>query len=170
MRYWVAAPMTSEEIKAAYTMRDILERYGLEANRAGFIQCPFHKGDRDPSMKIYERSFYCFGCGANGDIFTFVQKMGDMTFREAFEALGGTYEQSFSTSLKAYRGRKRREMKRKEAEKLRQKKRLNNDLIDIYRTWLERSEPLSDVWCNCYNALQRELYRHSRLNGLDEMR
>jgi hypothetical protein len=33
------------------------------------IQCPFHEGDREPSLKLYPRdnSFYCFGCGAWGD-------------------------------------------------------------------------------------------------------
>lgn len=33
------------------------------------INCPFHEGDRDPSMKLYtnDNSFYCFGCGAWGD-------------------------------------------------------------------------------------------------------
>ena len=55
--------MTKEEIKSAYSMRDILARYGIQPNRAGFIQCPFHKGDREPSMKIYEKDFHCFGCG-----------------------------------------------------------------------------------------------------------
>ena len=49
-------PMTSEEIKATYSMRDILTKCGLpEPNRAGFCHCPFHKGDRDPSMKVYDK-------------------------------------------------------------------------------------------------------------------
>lgn len=161
--------VTSDEIKATYSMRDILARYGLEPNRVGFIQCPFHHGDREASMKIYKRDFHCFGCGANGDIFDFVQRMDDLSFREAFESLGGSYERSFSADLKVYRAKKRRETERKKAEKLRQKKQLNNDLIDIYRTWMERSEPLSDAWCDCCNALQRELYRHSQLNNMDEM-
>ena len=66
--------MTSEEIKQTYSMRDILNKCGLpQPNRSGFIQCPFHKGDREASMKIYDKDFNCFGCGANGDIFTFVE-------------------------------------------------------------------------------------------------
>ena len=40
--------MTSEEIKQTYSMRDILNKCGLpQPNRSGFIQCPFHKGDRE---------------------------------------------------------------------------------------------------------------------------
>ena len=38
--------MTREEIKQQYSMRDIVERYGFKPNRAGFISCPFHSGDR----------------------------------------------------------------------------------------------------------------------------
>ena len=64
--------MTSEELKEEYSMRDVAERYGFQPNRAGFINCPFHKGDRDASMKIYKDSYHCFGCGKSGDIFSFI--------------------------------------------------------------------------------------------------
>lgn len=68
--------MTSEEIKESVFMRDVLQRCGLPVpNRAGFIQCPFHKGDRTPSMKIYQKDYHCFACGANGDVFTFCRNM-----------------------------------------------------------------------------------------------
>ena len=157
--------MNVEEIKSTYGMVDILDRYGIpRPNRAGFIVCPFHKGDREPSMKIYQKDFNCFGCGANGDIFTFVQMMDGLSFREAFRELGGTYEHSFSAELKVYRAQKRREMVRRQEEKIRQKKKLNILLIDVYRRWMERSEPLSDAWCDLYNALQIELYHHMILN------
>ena len=100
--------MTKEEIKETYSMRDILERYGLEINRAGFCHCPFHQGDRDASLKVYEKDFNCFGCGVNGDIFTFIQRMENVSFREAFLILGGTYEKpSFSSRLAVYRSQKR---------------------------------------------------------------
>ncbi len=57
--------MTKEEIKENTAMRDVLRRYGLpEPNRSGFIACPFHKGDREPSMKIYEKDYHCYACNA----------------------------------------------------------------------------------------------------------
>lgn len=84
--------MTSEEIKESVFMRDVLQRCGLPVpNRAGFIQCPFHKGDRTPSMKIYQKDYHCFACGANGDVFTFLQEYEGISFREAFLELGGEY-------------------------------------------------------------------------------
>lgn len=85
--------MNSEEIKATYSMRDILILCGLpRPNRAGFIRCPFHPGDREASLKIYEHDYHCFACGAHGDIFDFYQRVKGLSFREAFFELGGSYE------------------------------------------------------------------------------
>jgi hypothetical protein len=69
--------MTKEEIKERYSMREIIARYGLYPNRSGFISCPFHKGDREASMKIYDKDFHClrgqwryfFVCSADGRYF-----------------------------------------------------------------------------------------------------
>lgn len=158
--------MTAEEIKQQYSMTDILDRCGLSRpDRAGFIHCPFHQGDREPSMKIYQHDYHCFGCGANGDIFTFLQQYYRISFKDAFQLLGGTYEKpSYQSRLAVYKAQKAREMKQKEAERLAEKKRLNNMLISIYRDYMDRSEPLSDVWCDSYNALQIQLYHHELLN------
>lgn len=157
--------MTKEEIKNTYSMREIVERYGQHPNRAGFIRCPFHKGDNDASMKIYKDSYHCFGCGANGDIFTFIQRMDNCDFKTAFYSLGGTYEKpTFQSKLSVYRLKKQEEQRKKEEIKLKRKKELNNMLIDIYRDWMKKSEPFSDVWCDCSNALTKQLYIHEVLN------
>lgn len=159
--------MTVGEIKERYSMADIAARYGLQPDRKGFIQCPFHSGDRQASLKLYEKDFNCFACSANGDIFTFVQRMEDLSFKEAFQALGGTYEKpTFSSKLIQYRSEQMRRMKQKEAAKLEEKKELNNLLITVFRKYMDMSEPLSDVWCDCYNALQYQLYIHSQLTGI----
>lgn len=158
--------MNSEEIKKTYSMRDILARYGIQPNRAGFIRCPFHK-EKTASMKIYQDSYYCFGCGAHGDVFDFVSAMENLTFREAFRELGGTYEhkkETFSERMARYHAQKEREMRRKQADVLKARRKLNNDLIDIYRAWYEKSAPFSDTWADCYNALQYQLYLHEILN------
>lgn len=157
--------MTSDEIKATYTMWDILARYGIQPNRSGFIQCPFHKGDREPSMKIYRDGYNCFACVANGDIFSFIMEMEDQSFKEVYLSLGGTYEnESYKDKLARYHAIKAQEMKRKQADAMRARRKLNNDLIDIYRNGYQKSEPLSDAWTDCYNALQYQLYLHEILN------
>lgn len=160
--------MTKEEIKSLYSMRDILQKYGLQQpNRAGFICCPFHK-EKTASMKIYKDSFYCFGCGFGGDIFDFVKKIDGISFKEAYAALGGDYENSFSARLKIYQARKKREIQRKTEEKLRWKRELNYLLMDVYREWLGRLEPLSDAWADTYNALQYQEYLWEILNNPGE--
>lgn len=157
--------MTKEEIKATYSMWDILSRYGIQPNRSGFIPCPFHKGDREPSMKIYKDGYNCFACGANGDIFSFVMEMEDQGFKEVYLSLGGTYEnETYSDKLARYHAMKEQEMKRKQAVEMKARRKLNNDLIDIYRNGYRKAEPLSDAWADCYNALQYQLYLHEILN------
>lgn len=157
--------MTREELKQKYSMRDIVERYGFHPNRSGFIHCPFHNGDKGASMKIYAKDYHCFGCGANGDIFSFVQRMEHCDFKTAFMILGGSYgESSTQTKLARYHAEKEQIMRQKKAMKEKRKKELNNMLIDIYRSYVQKSEPMSDIWCDCYNALQYQLYLHEILN------
>lgn len=156
--------MTSNEIKNMYSMQDIVEQYGFHPNRSGFISCPFHK-EKTASMKIYKDSYYCFGCGASGDIFSFIMDMENQSFREVFLSLGGTYkEETFRDKISRYHAVKKQEVRKKQRKVEEKKRRLNNDLIDIYREWYRKSEPFSDVWTDCYNALQYQLYMHEILN------
>jgi DNA primase len=159
--------MTSEEIKSQYSMRDIIEgRYGIKVNRAGMARCPFHQGDNTASLKVYKRDYHCFGCNANGDIFSFVQDMEHCDFKTAFMMLGGEYEKpSLSSSLNVYKARRARETKLAKEQRLRQKMSINNLLISVYTRWLNRFEPLSDEWCDTYNALQYQLYIFDELRG-----
>lgn len=152
--------MTSEEIKETYRMRDILGRYGLpELNRAGFIQCPFHRGDREPSMKIYDKDFHCFGCGATGDIFSFVERMENVGFKEAFRILGGNYEKpTFRSNMVLYRAKKRAAMQQKKRQSLKEELQKCNQLITAYRIGVRLNKPLTDAWCENYNKLQYQLY------------
>ena len=53
------------EIKSMLSMQEVARFYGLEMNRAGMACCPFHN-DKNPSLKVYDDHFYCFGCGAAG--------------------------------------------------------------------------------------------------------
>lgn len=119
--------MNKEEIKARYSMRSVVERYGYHLNRAGFISCPFHKGDREASMKIYKDSYYCFGCGVSGDVFSFIQEMEHCDFKTAFYSLGGTYEKpTFQSKLAVYKTKKQAEQREKEKIKKEKRKQLNN--------------------------------------------
>lgn len=50
--------------------------------------CPFH-GEKTPSFTVYPEtsSYYCFGCGAGGDIFTFVKTVENLDYVEAVRKL-----------------------------------------------------------------------------------
>lgn len=80
----------TEIIKERVTVADVVGQY-LRLERAGSnfkALCPFHN-EKTPSFMVNtERNFwYCFGCQKGGDIFTFVQEMEGIDFREALERL-----------------------------------------------------------------------------------
>ena len=63
-----------ESVKAAVTLRQAAENYGLTVSRNGMTCCPFHE-DRHPSMKLNEDYFFCFGCHASGDVIDFTTRL-----------------------------------------------------------------------------------------------
>ncbi len=162
--------MTKDEVKSQYSMLSIVERYGFQINRAGFISCPFHKGDHQASMKIYKDSYNCFGCGANGDIFTFVQNMDHCDFKTAFYSLGGTYEKPTRESQIAfYHAQKAKERRMRKEQELKKEIDLNNALFNVYVVWLKRLQPLSDAWCDCMDEYIKCLHREEELEKRREV-
>lgn len=158
--------MNKDEIKEQYSMADVVAMYGMRPDRIGMIRCPFHSGDRDPSMKIYKRDYHCFGCGANGDIFDFIQGMDNLTFREAFAMLGGSYEHTKESVFRMYHAQKKRDMQEKQKLIAERNRKLNCVLISIYRKWIIKLEPFSDAWCDCQNALVNQIGVFEEMNGL----
>jgi len=69
--------------------------------------CPFHK-EKTPSFSVHatRQFFHCFGCGQSGDVFSFVQKIENITFPEAIRAVAQKMgvalpKQTFSTETEA---------------------------------------------------------------------
>ena len=75
-----------ESIKAAISVKQAAEHYGLKVSRNGMACCPFHN-DRHPSLKLNEEYFFCFGCGAKGDVIDFVARLFDLGSYEAVQRL-----------------------------------------------------------------------------------
>ena len=71
-----------ESVKAAVPVPRAAENYGLRLNRGGMACCPFHD-DRHSSLKLNEDYFYCFGCGATGDVIDFTSRLFGLTIYEA---------------------------------------------------------------------------------------
>ena len=75
-----------EAVREAVPVPLAAERYGLKANHAGMVCCPFHD-DRKPSLKLNEDYFYCFGCGAGGDVVELTRRLFDLRPYEAASKL-----------------------------------------------------------------------------------
>lgn len=96
-----------EAVKSTVTPRMAAEHFGLSVSRNGMACCPFHN-DRHPSMKLNEDYFYCFGCGAKGDVIEFTSKLFGITAMEAVQKLRADFgvqedKPSILTKLNLYR-------------------------------------------------------------------
>ena len=79
-----------ENIKAAISVKQAAEHYGLKVSRNGMACCPFHH-DRHPSLKLNENYFFCFGCGAKGDVIDLVARMFELSGYEAAQRLAADF-------------------------------------------------------------------------------
>ena len=79
-----------ETIKAAISVKQAAKQYGLTVNRNDMACCPFHN-DRHPSLKLNEDYFFCFGCGAKGDVIDFVASLFDLSSYEAAKRLAADF-------------------------------------------------------------------------------
>jgi len=81
---------STEEIKARLSVSDVISSY-VKLERAGSnfkARCPFHN-ERTPSFFVSpgRGTYYCFGCGAKGDIFSFVEQFEGLDFTGALKLL-----------------------------------------------------------------------------------
>lgn len=74
-----------ETVKQSVTARQAAKAYGLEVDVHGMALCPFHD-DHHPSLKLDQR-FYCFGCGASGDVIDFAAKLFGISLKDAAQKL-----------------------------------------------------------------------------------
>ena len=79
-----------ESVKAAVPLRQAAENYGLELRRNGMTCCPFHE-DAHPSLKLNEDYFFCFGCGASGDVIDFTAKLFGVSLKDAVTKLAADF-------------------------------------------------------------------------------
>lgn len=76
-----------EQIKERHNLRDTAERLGLQVIKSK-VCCPFH-GERTASCHLYRDHFYCYGCGAHGDVLDLVKQVLGKGTLEACEWLEG---------------------------------------------------------------------------------
>lgn len=81
---------TIEEIKERCDIESVISSY-VQLKRAGSNMnglCPFHS-EKTPSFTVFlgSSSFYCFGCGAGGDVITFIMKIENLDYPGALAFL-----------------------------------------------------------------------------------
>ena len=79
-----------QTVKATVTLRQAAEAYGLTVSRNGMTCCPFHE-DAHPSLKLNESYFFCFGCGASGDVIDFTARLFGLKPYDAARRLAGEF-------------------------------------------------------------------------------
>jgi DNA primase len=83
------------EVLARADIGEVIQAYGVGLRKRGndlVGLCPFH-GEKSPSFHVHpDRGFFkCFGCGAGGDVLTFVQKHENVGFADALRILAKRY-------------------------------------------------------------------------------
>ena len=124
-----------EAVKQSVTVRDAAQIYGIDVNRSGMACCPFHD-DKNPSMKLNEEYFYCFGCGATGDVIDFTARLYNLSPKEAAEKLA----QDFGLAYDSQAPPRRRYIRQKsEAQKFKEDRdhafRVLADYFHLLRKW-----------------------------------
>ena len=124
-----------ETVKQSITVREAAQMYGIEVNRSGMACCPFHD-DKNPSMKLNEEYFYCFGCGATGDVIDFTARLYNLSPKEAAEKLA----QDFGLAYDSQAPPRRRYVRQKsEAQKFKEDRdhtfRVLADYFHLLRKW-----------------------------------
>ena len=79
-----------EQLRNACPLEEIARTY-VDLKRRGrtyVCNCPFHS-EKTPSFTVFPdtQSFYCFGCGAGGDVITFIQQIENLDFMDAVKLL-----------------------------------------------------------------------------------
>ena len=81
---------TIREVRFRNNIEDVISQY-VQLKRAGSNSvglCPFHS-EKSPSFTVFSKSdsFYCFGCGAGGDVISFIRRAEALEYPEAIEFL-----------------------------------------------------------------------------------
>lgn len=81
----------ASRIRETVHMEDVVRRYYPDGTwRGQYVACPFH-GERTPSLRVYERDYHCFGCGAHGDAVDFVVALLGVRPYEAIQRLAADF-------------------------------------------------------------------------------
>ena len=73
-------------VKESITVKQAAALYGLPVTSTWMTHCPLHE-DHTPSMKLNDTYYYCFGCGATGDVIDLTARLFDLSSFQAARKL-----------------------------------------------------------------------------------
>ena len=134
-----------EAVKGSVTVWEAAQMYGIEVNRSGMACCPFHD-DKNPSMKLNEEYFYCFGCGATGDVIGLTARLYNLSPKEAAEKLAQDFGLIYDSQAPPRRNYVRQKT---EAQKFKESRdhafRILADYFHLLRKWETNYTPKTPV-------------------------
>ena len=155
-----------QELKSVARIEELVRLYGGEVGRNGMTRCVLHS-ERTPSMKVDKEKglFYCFGCGAGGDIIRLAQLKEGLSAPAAAKFIDSALGLGLDRSISPKESREALRRAQKRRLKARQEKQLSALERSVYSSLCgklrelnekkEASEPLSDEWQETVRELDK---------------
>lgn len=103
-----------EEVRQRNDVVDVISSYvNLKRTGSSYVGlCPFHN-EKTASFSVSpgKQMYYCFGCGAGGNVFTFLMEYENLTFVEALEELAGKAGMELPRKSSSPEDRRKRDMR-----------------------------------------------------------
>jgi len=165
-----------QKIKERLSIEDVVSSY-MKLEKAGAnlkAKCPFHN-EKTPSFFISpdRGSYYCFGCGAKGDIFTFVEEFEGLDFKGALKLLA----EKAGVPLENYTYNKEAESEKEKLYRAMEEATLffennlkeNNEAIEYLKSRGLKDETIKDFRIGFIKDAWRELYSHLQKIGFTDI-
>jgi len=169
-----------EEVRARNDIVDVISGY-VKLQRKGssyFGLCPFHN-EKSPSFSVSpsKQMYYCFGCGAGGNVFTFIMEYENYTFPEALKLLADRAGVSLPEVEYSEEAKKQRDLKSSVLEvnkmaakyfyyQLRAKQ--GEKAMEYLRERKLSDETMRRFGLGYAGQYSDELYRYLKKNGISE--
>lgn len=148
MNNYTLAPKT---IKERVTMSDVIALYAPNPPpKHNRIPCPIHAGN-DPNLWFSDRGYYCFVCGAGGDVIDFVQHVFGLDFPATLDKINTDFNLGIPLNRRMTL-REQREAEKRHREIIAERKRKKEEK----QAYEELYNSLCDEWHRL--ARNRELY------------
>jgi DNA primase len=162
-----------QKIKERLSIEDIVSSY-IKLEKAGKnlkANCPFHN-EKTPSFFVSpdRDSYYCFGCGAKGDIFTFVEEFEGLDFKGALKILAGkagVILEQFNREEESEKERLYRAME-ESAKFFSENLSKNNLVLEYLKSRGLKDETIKDFRIGFIKDDLRELYNHLKSKNFSD--